>query len=229
DPVQYKTNVDYLRKLKPGIEMWFSLILGLPGDNYYQFLDSTEFALSLKPIGVYFHELVGLPGSDINKNPELYGLKFMDQAPHFLLENETFPKEQYNKAKYLSYHIYAFHRLVRTHDNIYGVNENLKNFNIADDIFNLHKKQKEQNNQVRLVDLYRLFVNYLLGKIDLLNGKKINEITSWKFEESVNEFVKNIDNLNLLRSLFESFKEENSHISNQSSWISLSTQETGVL
>ncbi|MHA1983471.1 MAG: radical SAM protein [Candidatus Hodarchaeales archaeon] len=223
DPVLYKRNVDYLRKLKPGIEMWFSLILGLPSDNYYQFLDSTEFALSLNPTGIYFHELVGLPGSELNKNPELFGVKFMDKAPHFLIENESFPKKAYNKAKFLSYHIYLFHRLNHLQDKIYGVNEeNLKSFDIVNYFFNLHKEQTEQKIESRLVDYYINFVDHLAENLDALNGKKIEEVTSWQFEENVNEFVKNPKNLKLLEHLFESFKDENV----VSTWTPLSLLKT---
>ncbi|OLS27071.1 MAG: tRNA-2-methylthio-N(6)-dimethylallyladenosine synthase [Candidatus Heimdallarchaeota archaeon LC_3] len=210
NPVLYKNNIDYLRKLKPEIEMWFSLILGLPGDNYYQFLDSTEFALSLKPTGIYFHELVGLPGSELNKNPELFGVTFMDEAPHFLIENESFPKEQYNKAKFLSYHIYLFHRIIHLQDKIYEVNEeNPKTPDVVNFFFDLHKEQTEQNTGSRIVDYYINFVEYLTDNLDCLNGKKINEITSWQFEEKVNEFVKDSENLQRLDYLFESFKEKN--------------------
>jgi radical SAM superfamily enzyme YgiQ (UPF0313 family) len=210
DPVLYKRNVDYLRRLKPGIEMWFSLILGLPGDNYYQFLDSTEFALSLKPTGIYFHELVGLPGSELNKNPDLFGVKFMDEAPHFLIENESFPRNHYNKAKFLSFHIYLFHRLNHLQDKIYGGNEeSLKSPDIVNYFFDLHKEQTEHNLGSRLVDYYINFVQHLTDNLDTLNGKKIEEITSWLFEEKVNEFVKNPKNLRQLEHLFESFKEEN--------------------
>ena len=228
NPVQYKKNVDYLRKLKPEIEMWFSLILGLPGDNYFQFLDSTEFALSLKPTGVYFHELVGLPGSELYRDPAAYGLTFMEEAPHFLIENKSFPKEQYKKAKTLSYHIYAFHRLVRSHDNIYGSEEYLKDLNIVDYFFNLHESMKQEKNGMRLIDLYLNFVGYLTGKVDLLNGKDIDQINSWKFEENVNDFVKNSENLVVLRELFESYKANKLFESQQDSWIALSTEENAV-
>ena len=168
---------------------------------------------------------MGLPGSELYRDPDAYGLTFMNEAPHFLIENKSFPKEQYNKAKYLSYHIYAFHRLIRSHDNIYESEEYLKDLNIVDFFFNLHESLKKEKNEVRLVDLYFNFVDYLTGKIDLLNGKKIDQINSWKFEENVNDFVKNASNLALLRELFESYKAKELFDSPQGSWISLSTEE----
>ena len=118
--------------------------------------------------------------------------------------------------------------MVKTHDNIYGVNENLKDFNISDYFFNLHKQHKERNDEVRLVDLYRNFVNYLEGKVDLLNGNRIDEVTSWKFEECVNEFVKNLGNLKQLQGLFEAFKVNELIAPKETAWVSLSTSENTV-
>jgi len=72
----YRKNIELIRNQNKSVEFWFSLIIGLPGDNYSQFVDSIEFVLKMKPEGIYFHELLCLPGSDIYKNPKEYGIVF---------------------------------------------------------------------------------------------------------------------------------------------------------
>ena len=110
DPFLYKKNIKLIRSKNANVEMWFSLIIGLPGDNYSQFLESVDFVLNLRPTGIYFHELLCLPGSALHKNPENYGIEYQEEAPHKVTKNHTFPNNEYNSAKKLAYFVYLTRR-----------------------------------------------------------------------------------------------------------------------
>ena len=80
-----------------------------------------------------------------------------------------------------------------------------------------------------MVDVYLQFIEFIKGKVDLLNGKSINQVTSWKFEAEVTEFVKNHENLNRLTELFGYFKaEQETNTSAQGSWVALTTEGNSV-
>ncbi|MHA2296521.1 MAG: B12-binding domain-containing radical SAM protein [Candidatus Hodarchaeales archaeon] len=184
----YRKNINKIRQMNSEVEFWFSLIIGLPGDNYSQFVESVDFVLNLNPEGIYFHELLCLPGSDIYNDPDKYGIEFMEEAPHKVLKNATFPLEEYNRAKKLAYHIYLMHRT-----------------GLRDELYELNKKQKRNS---RLVDSYLEFNEFLDGKLDTLAGNQIENVTSWFFEQKANEFIKDTQNIERLNQFYCFFKEE---------------------
>ena len=168
--------------------MWFSLIIGLPGDNYDQFLESVDFVLNLEPTGIYFHELLCLPGSAIHKNPEKYGLEYQEEAPHKLTKNETFPIEEYNAAKELAYFVYLMRRA-----------------GISKRVFDLNGKYREKR---RLIDVYLDFKTFLDGKLELLVDEQIQNVSSWFFEQKATEFLTHPSNSDQLIQFFDTYKEK---------------------
>lgn len=185
---RYKRNIKLIRKKNPQIEMWFSLIIGLPGDNYEQFLESIEFVLGLDPTGIYFHELLCLPGSELHKNPAKYGLEYQEEAPHKVTKNVTFPLKEYNSAKELAYFVYLMHRS-----------------GLSKRFFEVTRKNREES---RLIDLYLDFNNFLKSKMELLEGGgQIQNVSSWFFEQKVTEFLQIPMKQNQLVHNFESFVE----------------------
>ncbi|MHA1975897.1 MAG: B12-binding domain-containing radical SAM protein [Candidatus Hodarchaeales archaeon] len=184
----YRKNIKLIRKQNKAVEFWFSLIIGLPGDNYTQFVDSVEFVLKLKPEGIYFHELLCLPGSDLYKNPSAYGIQYMEDPPHKLISNETFPQIEYNQAKQLAYLIYLLHRTS----------------NLNKRFFNLFKHQNGQG--LRLVDYYIQFQEFLTEQLDILGGKSIQEISSWFFEQTATNFLQDQQKVEQLTHLVHSFE-----------------------
>lgn len=185
--VRYKKNIRLIREKNPHIEMWFSLIIGLPGDNYKQFIESVDFVLNMEPTGIYFHELLCLPGSALHKNPEKYGLEYQEEAPHKVTKNETFPIEEYNAAKKLAYFVYLMHRS--------GISKRL---------FELNGKYREEK---RLIDVYLDFNNSFDGKLELLEGTHIQNVSSWFFEQKATEFLQQTSNIVQLNQIFDSFVE----------------------
>lgn len=187
DSVRYKQNIRLIKEKNPNIEMWFSLIIGLPGDNYRQFLESVDFVLDLEPTGIYFHELLCLPGSALYKNPKKYGLKYQKEAPHKVTENESFPKEEYIAAKKLAYFVYLMHRS--------GVSKRL---------FELNGKN---GGKKRLIDLYLHLNDFVSGKSDPLEIDQIQDISSWFFEKKATEFLQNPSNSIQLTQMVDSYVE----------------------
>jgi len=184
---RYRRNINLIKKLNPRVRMYFSLIIGLPGDNYQQFLETLDFVLNLIPDGIYAHELLCLPGSKIYQNPDRYGIEFMKTPPHKVLRNDTFCSREYSSAKNLSYHVSLIHRMP----------------SLRDDIFKLYKSQENMN----LVDFYERFVNFISGKIDTLSGKRIHDVSSWFFEQYATNFIEENQNVMDLLSLYETFKK----------------------
>ncbi|MFW9780544.1 MAG: B12-binding domain-containing radical SAM protein [Candidatus Heimdallarchaeota archaeon] len=187
DPVRYQENIRLIRSKNPNIEMWFSLIIGLPGDNYRQFLKSVEFVLNLEPTGIYFHELLCLPGSDLYKDPEKYGLEYQEEAPHKVTKNESFPMKEYKAAKELAYFVYLMHRS--------GESKKI-----------LHLNGKLGENR-KLIDLYLDLRDFMAGKSDLLEEVKVQDLFSWFFERKATEFLQTRSNTVRLTQLVDAFLE----------------------
>ncbi|MHA2244740.1 MAG: B12-binding domain-containing radical SAM protein [Candidatus Hodarchaeales archaeon] len=185
---RYKRNIQLIRETNKNVEMWFSLIIGLPDDTYSQFVESVDFVLNLKPTGIYFHELLCLPGSALHKNPEKYGLEYQKEAPHKVTKNATFPQDEYDSAKGLAYFVYLMHRS-----------------GLSDKLFKLNGKLRQNK---RLAKVYQDFNSYVDGKLDILGGDQIQNVTSWFFEQKATRFLEDTTNKDHLNQLFDSFAEE---------------------
>lgn len=185
---KYRQNIMLMKERNPSVRLWFSLIIGLPGDNYTQFVDSLDYVVNLNPEGIYVHELLCLPGSDYYKDPEKYGIEFMADAPHKILTNQTFPQEEYDKAKLLSYFVYLLHHFDEMRNGIY--------------------EQRTKQNGMRLVDYYTRFEAYLNGRVDYLVGRDIQDVTSWFFEAIAQEFMSDTSRVEQLQNLYQQFMLE---------------------
>lgn len=118
---QYARNVQRLRALNAEANIKFSLILGLPGDTYESFLDSLEFAIGLTPSDVYVHDLLVLPGSAMYADPTSFGLQIEPHPPHRVTHNETFPQEDYQRAKRLGFYVKLMHKFPEVRDVMRGL------------------------------------------------------------------------------------------------------------
>lgn len=82
-----------LQELAPSTRLHLQLIFGLPGDAREGFLDSLEWARSLRPEGVAAYRALVLPGADMGQHPERYGLEFDPAPPRRVLAVPGFPRE----------------------------------------------------------------------------------------------------------------------------------------
>jgi len=106
----YEKNVKALKSMNPNANIKFSLIVGLPGDDYSSFTKSLDFVISMNPADIYVHDLLILPGSEMYENPDSFNIKIEELPPHRLIENKTFPKKDYNRAKKLGYYAKLIHK-----------------------------------------------------------------------------------------------------------------------
>jgi len=84
--------------LRGGIEVLTDLIIGLPGDNFFKFLRSARAMMRLRPTRIIYSILHVLPGTELYVNGDRFGLLFDEKPPHLILQNETFPYEEIDKA-----------------------------------------------------------------------------------------------------------------------------------
>jgi radical SAM superfamily enzyme YgiQ (UPF0313 family) len=185
---RYRQNIMLMKERNPNVRLWFSLIIGLPGDNYEQFTDSLDYVINLNPEGIYVHELLCLPGSDYYKNPDKYGIEFMKEAPHKILKNRTFPQDEYDNAKLLSYFVYLIHHFDEMRNGIYEL--------------------RTKKNGLRLVDYYCKFEAFVNGNVDYLLGRDIQNVTSWFFEAIAQEFLSDARRVELLQNKYDQFMKE---------------------
>ncbi|PIN81647.1 hypothetical protein COV11_01465 [Candidatus Woesearchaeota archaeon CG10_big_fil_rev_8_21_14_0_10_30_7] len=182
----YETNIKLLRSYNPDANIKFSLILGLPADNYESFKSSLNFAINLRPADIYIHDLLILPGSEMYRNPEASGLLIEKHPPHRLLANKTFSRKEYVMAKHLGYHVKLLHYDKQLRNDILFFSESLCK---------------------RPVDVYYKFIMLLENSnIDTLNGELIGDVSSERFDYLTTTFMGIDKNKKLLRDLFETYK-----------------------
>jgi radical SAM superfamily enzyme YgiQ (UPF0313 family) len=86
-----------------GIEVLTDLIIGLPGDNFFKFVNSAKTLIAMKPTTIIFSILHVLPGTALYEQNQTFGLKFDEKAPHLVLDTPTFPYEEIDKAVVMAY------------------------------------------------------------------------------------------------------------------------------
>ncbi|MHA2065926.1 MAG: hypothetical protein ACXABY_16265, partial [Candidatus Thorarchaeota archaeon] len=128
------------------------------------------------------------PGSDYYKNPDKYGIEFMKEAPHKILKNRTFPQDEYDNAKLLSYFVYLIHHFDEMRNGIYEL--------------------RTKKNGLRLVDYYCKFEAFVNGNVDYLLGRDIQNVTSWFFEAIAQEFLSDARRVELLQNKYDQFMKE---------------------
>jgi anaerobic magnesium-protoporphyrin IX monomethyl ester cyclase len=85
-----------------GIKVLCDLIVGLPGDNFFRFTQSIREVMALRPTTLVFSILHVLPGTDLYENPAQYGLRFDSRAPHLVVDTDTFPFAEIDRAVLMS-------------------------------------------------------------------------------------------------------------------------------
>jgi len=182
----YENNVQALKAMNPDANIKFSLIVGLPGDNFESFCKSLEFVISLNPTDIYVHDLLVLPGSEMYENPEKFNLIIDSFPPHRVKQNLTFPKDEYNKAKKLGYYAKLLHKYRQLTHELLELKTELMTSSV-----NLYLEFSE------LMEAYGL---------DGLFGRSIKNISSEEFDYLTEKFKDNKSNEKLLNNLFVKFK-----------------------
>jgi len=85
-----------------GIQVLCDLIIGLPGDNFFRFAQSIREVMELRPTTLVFSILHVLPGTDLYDDAPRYGLRFDSRAPHLVIDTDTFPFAEIDRAVLMS-------------------------------------------------------------------------------------------------------------------------------
>ncbi|MEI6309291.1 MAG: B12-binding domain-containing radical SAM protein [bacterium] len=96
-----------LRRYAPRLSLSLSLICGLPGESLESYLDSLEFALTLRPSSISPNLLILLPGSSYFDDPAAYGIVTGGPPDYAVLETELISRQEMVEAAQLSAFIRA--------------------------------------------------------------------------------------------------------------------------
>ena len=66
----------------------------------------------------------------------------------------------------------------------------------------------QNGGKLRLVDYYIQFQEFIKDQLDILNGKSIQEISSWFFEQTASGFLQDQHKVEHLTHLYHSFQAE---------------------
>jgi coproporphyrinogen III oxidase-like Fe-S oxidoreductase len=100
DAGRFASGVEALRRV--GISVECDLIVGLPGDDVYDFLAGLRFALGLDPGIVQSSTLHVLPGTDLWERAAELGLNHDPQPPHYVMATPDISYRDLRRAEVLA-------------------------------------------------------------------------------------------------------------------------------
>jgi len=98
-PQLFRKRIEMMRGIVPNLELSLDLIYGLPGDTFYIFRKTVDFALSLSPIKLNMSPLVLLPGSTFWLEKEKHGFVYEQEPPFLVHRNKTYSAEDMRKTR----------------------------------------------------------------------------------------------------------------------------------
>ena len=173
-PKIFKKRVEMMRSVDPNIELSMDLIYGLPGDNFYTFRETVDFALSLSPLKLNLSPLVLLPGSTYWKEKDKHQFVYEKEPPYLVHSNLTYTPEDFRKTRKLVLGVIMIMYFPAILDIVYKMTEHNIDEVIervaANNNFNKDyqiNKTKEYSSLTRL-DLIELFMEKFEKKSNLL-------------------------------------------------------------
>ena len=106
DPARFERGVRLLSERIETVEL--QLIMGLPGDNLSNFIESLKYALSLNSMRFYIFTLALLPGTYFLEHRDEFKIIYDRRPPYHVLSNETFSYEEMQKAKMVANSLQMF-------------------------------------------------------------------------------------------------------------------------
>lgn len=104
----FRQNLLYLSD-HPALTLNVELIAGLPSDDFEGLRQSIDDAVSLWPDHISIYRLLGLKGTEVEKQKEKFGLRFSERPPYELIEGAGFPREVMDKVELLTFsHLVLF-------------------------------------------------------------------------------------------------------------------------
>lgn len=172
-PKLFKKRVELLRGIDPELELSLDLIYGLPGDNFYTFRKTVDFALSLSPIKLNLSPLVLLPGSTFWNEKEKHGFKYEQEAPYLVHSNNTYSADDMRKTRkfVLGVILIMYFRAIR--EVLYKMTENsvdkiIEEAATNNDFRNTHQPELNEDPYSSRVGIVELFIEKFEKKSNLL-------------------------------------------------------------
>lgn len=104
----FKQNLLYLRD-HPALTLNVELIAGLPSDDFRGLKHSIDEAISLWPDHISIYRLLGLKGTEVERQKEKFGLRFSERPPYELIEGTGFPRKVMDEVELLTFsHLIMF-------------------------------------------------------------------------------------------------------------------------
>ena len=100
DKKQFARNIGFLNET--GVTFGFDLIYGLPGDNFFGFKESIDFALALYPNNLELFRLSVLPGTNLCDDAPGYGMVWESDTPYHVIRTPEFSESDLAKAEKLA-------------------------------------------------------------------------------------------------------------------------------
>lgn len=100
DAEKFSSGVKLL--LQNHIKVLCDLMIGLPGDNFFRFLNSVKFIFGLRPNVIIFSTLHVIPGTELYNKANKFKMEFDDNPPHYILSTYSFPFEEIRKAEIMA-------------------------------------------------------------------------------------------------------------------------------
>lgn len=94
---KFENGINLLHKYE--IKIISDLMIGLPGDNIFNFFNSISYIIGLYPKRLVFSTLHVLPGTYLQKNAEKFCLVYDPKSPHCVLSTDSFPFQKIKKAE----------------------------------------------------------------------------------------------------------------------------------
>ncbi|MDE2312985.1 MAG: cobalamin-dependent protein [Elusimicrobia bacterium] len=94
-----EARLSYFKARCPDVDTRFSLIYGLPGDSLRGFEQTLEWALRHNPGRLCLNQCLALPGSELTRRKQDFGLKIENRAPHRVLSTPTMSAGDMRKAR----------------------------------------------------------------------------------------------------------------------------------
>lgn len=101
-------NLEYLRRVAPGVDVEIPIIYGLPGDNLDKFRGTLDWAMRKATGPVHIHHTLVLPGTDLEREAGALGLVYQEEAPHQILETPTMDRQALGQARELAFFVNTF-------------------------------------------------------------------------------------------------------------------------
>lgn len=172
-PQLFKNRIEMMREIDPELELSLDLIYGLPGDTFYTFRKTVDFALSLSPIKLNLSPLVLLPGSTFWLEREKHGFVYEQEPPFLVHWNNTYSADDMRKTRrfVLGVIMVMYFPIIR--ETIYELTKNSIKTVIEETVYS-NDFSAEDNAEFRPLQSRVGLIELFMGKFEKLSGLRFD-------------------------------------------------------